>query len=93
MADFIFRVASVKLTEAQQQKIATAIQGAVLTELAQLDLGGGQSKTPSAAPAAAGGAGDFLYRPHNWYGGLLIAREEAQAATSTVYSVTTKTAA
>ena len=94
MADFIFRVASVKLTEAQQQKIATAIQGAVLTELAQLDLGGGQSKTPSAAPAAAGGGGDFLYLPHNWLGGLLIGREEAQAATSTVFSVTSsKTAA
>lgn len=30
MADFIFRVDSVQLTEAQQQKVATAIQGAVL---------------------------------------------------------------
>jgi hypothetical protein len=94
MADFIFRVASVKLTDAQQQKIATAIQGAVLTELAQLDLGGGQSKTPSSVPAAAGGAGEFLYLPHNWRGGYLIAREEAQAAASTVLSVTSsKTAA
>ena len=77
MADFIFRVSSVKLTDAQQQKIAAAIQGAVLTELAQLDLGGG-SKTPTAG---------FLYWPHNWRGGELIAVEEAHAAASTVLSV------
>jgi hypothetical protein len=79
MADFIFRVASVKLTEAQQQKIAAAIQGAVLTELAQLDLGGGQSKPPVEG---------YLYWPHNWLGGLLIGVEEAHAAASTVLGVT-----
>ena len=43
MADFIFRVVSVNLTAAQQQQVSTAIQGAVLAELAQLDLGGGSS--------------------------------------------------
>ena len=60
MADFIFRVSSVNLTAAQQQKIASAIQGAVLAELAQLDLG----PQPSAA--------DCLFRPIKWAGGIMI---------------------
>jgi hypothetical protein len=59
MADFIFRVASVKLTSEQEKKIAAAIQGAVLTELAKLDLG---------APSSA----DCLFRPITWAGGIMI---------------------
>jgi hypothetical protein len=74
MADFIFRVASGKLTEAQQQKIAAAIQGAVLTHLAQFDSGGTPTET-------------FLYRPHNWLGGLLIAVDEAAEAPKTRYTI------
>ena len=74
MADFIFRVASGKLTEAQQQKIAAAIQGAVLTQLAQFDSGGPPT-------------GTFLYRPHNWQGGLLIPVEEAEAAARRQYII------
>jgi hypothetical protein len=81
MADFIFRVDSVQLSDHQKEKVASAIQGAVLTELARLDLQGGQTK--GQAPAAAGGGsgeGTFLYRPHNWYGGLLLKAVEAAAA-------------
>ena len=37
MADFIFRVKSARLTGAHQEQIATAIEGAVLTGLAELD--------------------------------------------------------
>jgi hypothetical protein len=85
MADFIFRVASVNLTAAQQQQVATAIQGAVLAELAQLDLGGG-----SAAPALAGGSGDCLYRPKNWYGGIMIPPGEVAAVAKTTLSVANK---
>lgn len=60
MADFIFRITSAKLTPAQQHQIATAIQGAILKELAQLDVGGAQ-------PAA-----DCLFRPVAWAGGIMI---------------------
>jgi hypothetical protein len=73
MADFIFRVASVKLTDVQQQKISSAIQGAVLAELAQLDLG-----APPSQP-------DYLYRPIKWAGGMLIpAAELANIAATTL---------
>jgi hypothetical protein len=78
-ADFIFRVESVNLTAAQQKKIATAIQGAVLTELAQLDLG--------AQPPAP----QCLFVPITWRGGLLIPPGEVQAATGTTYTLNTKT--
>jgi hypothetical protein len=79
MADFIFRVASVNLTPAQQQKIASAIQGAVLTELAQLDLG--------AQPPA-----DCLFRPIKWAGGIMIPPGELQSVVGATFSVTAKTA-
>lgn len=80
MADFIFRVSSVKLTGDQQKKIASAIQGAVLTELAALDLG-----APPPAP-------DCLFRPITWAGGIMIAAAEAAAAAGTTLSVSTRTA-
>ena len=85
MADFIFRVASVDLTPAQQQQIASAIQGTVLTELARLDLGA------SSAPNVPGGSGgSFLYRPINWAGGIMIPAAEAAAAAKTTLAVATK---
>ncbi len=79
MADFIFRVASVNLTPAQQQKIAAAIQGAVLGELAQLDLG--------AAPPPA----DCLYRPIKWAGGIMIPPGELQSIAGSTLTVTAAT--
>jgi hypothetical protein len=80
MADFIFRVSSVKLNHKQQAQIATAIQGAVLTELGKLDLG------PSSTP-------DCLFRPPiGWYGGLLISVDNAPIVANTTLTVTeTKT--
>jgi len=54
MADFIFRVDSVQLSDPQKEKIASAIQGAVLTELAGLDLQGGQTKGHASAAASGG---------------------------------------
>ena len=80
MADFIFRVSSVNLTAEQQKKIAAAIQGAVLSELAQLDLG----SQPSAA--------DCLFRPITWAGGIMIPPGELQAITNATLTVATKTA-
>ncbi len=65
MADFIFRVDSVQLNEAQQEKIATAIQGAVLTELARLDLHGDKTKAKASPQAAEIPGGSVLYRPLN----------------------------
>ncbi len=76
MADFIFRVASGKLSPAHEKRIAAAIQGAVLTELGQLDLGGEPSP-------------DMLYRPITWLGGLLIKAAELEAAENATLSVTT----
>jgi len=80
MADFIFRVASTKLTPAQQAKIATAIQGAVLTELAKLDLG-----TASPAP-------ELLYRPIAWAGGIMIPPGELQSILGTTLTAVASTA-
>ncbi len=79
MSDFIFRVSSVKLTPAQEQKIASAIQGSVLTELAQLDLGG--------QPAA-----DCMFRPIKWAGGIMIAPGDVQTVAGSTFTVTAKTA-
>ena len=88
MADFIFRVDSVHLTEAQQEKIASAIQGAVLTELARLDLHAERSTAKASAPAAGGPTGGgFLYIPISWRGGRMIPLEGVQAAASSVLTV------
>ena len=76
MADFIFRVKSVELTPVQQNPIATAIQGAVLTELAKLDLG----SKPSAA--------DCLFRPITWRGGQMIPPGLLGQAQGTILGVT-----
>jgi hypothetical protein len=88
MADFIFRVDSVHLTEEQQEKIAAAIQGSVLTELAKLDLHGDQSKTKSSAPAAGGsGGGTFLFSPILWRGGWIIPPGEVASAAGSQFAV------
>lgn len=77
MADFIFRVAT-NLTAAQQQKIAGAIQGAVLAELAELDLG-----TPTTP--------DCLLRPIKWAGGIMIPAAEVAGTMNVTLTVATKT--
>ena len=87
MADFIFRVDHVHLTDEQQEKIASAIQGAVLTELAKLDLHGDQGKTKSAAPAAGAPGGGFLYIPLSWRGGRMIQFAGVENAVNTVLGV------
>jgi len=94
MADFIFRVDSVHLTHAQQEKIASAIQGAVLTELAKLDLHADESKHKASAPAAGGpsGGGSFMYIPIHWQGGRMINFENIQGAVGTVLAVTERPA-
>jgi hypothetical protein len=84
MADFIFRVDSVQLSDHQQAKIASAIQGAVLTELARLDLHEDPAK--GKVSGAAGGeppSPSFLYRPIKWYGGLLLKAEAIATAAGT----------
>jgi hypothetical protein len=91
MADFIFRVDNVQLNDAQREKIASAIQGAVLTELARLDLQGDQGKGKTGAPAPSGPS--YLYRPILWNGGLLLKAEELASAASSNLSVTNATAA
>jgi hypothetical protein len=91
MADFIFRVDNVQLNDAQQQKIASAIQGAVLTELAKLDLHGDQGKAKPGAPAPDGPS--YLYRPILWNGGLLLKAEELAAAASSNLTVSNTAAA
>jgi hypothetical protein len=91
MADFIFKVDSVNLTDAQQDRIAAAIQGSVLTELAKLDLHGDQAKTKSAAPPAGGpGGGSFLFQPILWRGGWIIPPGEVGAAAGSQFAVVNK---
>lgn len=89
MADFIFRVDNVHLNNDQQDKIASAIQGAVLTELAKLDLHGDQNRSKATAQAAGTsfGAG-FLYIPITWRGGRMIGTDGVQEAMNTVLAVT-----
>jgi hypothetical protein len=79
MSDFIFRVSSVKLTAEQEKKIASAIQGAVLNELAQLDLG---------APSSP----DCLFRPISWAGGIMIPPGDLPGVAGTTFTITAKTA-
>ena len=88
MADFIFRVDSVHLSDTQQEKIASAIRGAVLTELARLDLHGEESKHKGSAAGGASGGGSFLYSPITWRGGIMMAIEGVQAAVGNVLTVT-----
>lgn len=88
MADFIFRVDSVHLTETQQEKIASAIQGAVLTELAKLDMHGEESKRKAAGGSSGGG---FLYIPIKWKGGRMIDFAGVETAVNTVLAVEQKT--
>ena len=82
MADFIFRVESIALTDEQKLKIAAAIQGAVLTELAKLDL---TSQTTAQKPQEVSGGSNFAFYPHHgWYGGIIVPELAAlqRAATS-----------
>lgn len=93
MADFIFRVDHVHLTNDQQEKIASAIQGAVLTELAKLDLHGDQAKSKATAQAAGASFGEgFLYIPLSWRGGRMIGVDGVQEAVNTVLAVQERTA-
>jgi hypothetical protein len=77
-SDFIFRVSSINLTAAQKKQIATAIQGAVLDELAKLDLGGSSP--------------DFLFRPITWAGGQMIPPDVVGTVLNSTLTVTAKTA-
>jgi hypothetical protein len=88
MADFIFRVDSLHLSDSQQEKIATAIRGAVLTELARLDLHSEESRHKTAAAAGGSSGGSFLYSPITWRGGIMMAIEGVQAAVGNVLTVT-----
>jgi hypothetical protein len=79
MADFIFRVSSAKLTDAQKQQIATAIQATVLHEIANLDLGG--------QPGLS-----FLFRPITYAGGIMIPPDLVGVVSNTTLTVTEQTA-
>lgn len=75
MTDFIFRVDSFHLTEEQTKHISAAIQGAVVHELAKLDLHDGKKTAAAAGPEAAksiAGGGSFAFFPALWNGGWLL---------------------
>jgi hypothetical protein len=92
MADFIFRVDHVHLTEHQQEKIASAIQGAVLTELARLDLHAERSTAKASVPAAGGPpSGGFLYTPISWRGGMMIGLDGVENAVRNTLTVAVRT--
>src|SRR5262245_3112091 len=64
MSDFIVRIDTAKLSDKQAASIAAAIQGAVLSELGDLDLA---HPTGTHAAAAGGGTGSILFHPE-WRG-------------------------
>jgi hypothetical protein len=78
MTDFIFRLDGFHLTKDQTNQISAAIQSAVTSELARLDM---HASTPAAASAGAGAGagktasaslGSFAHYPILWNGGMLL---------------------
>jgi hypothetical protein len=73
MTDFIFRLDGFHLTKEQTSQISAAIQSAVTTELARLDLHATASAGAGSATRAGGGSGGtFAHYPILWNGGILL---------------------
>jgi hypothetical protein len=64
MSDFVVRIDTAKLSAKQAAAIASAIQGAVLAELGQLDLAHGE---PEKGAASGVGVGSIVFHPE-WRG-------------------------
>ncbi len=76
MTDFIFRLDGFHLTKEQTNQVSAAIQSAVTSELARIDL---HATTAASAGASAGsgktaaaGLGTFAHYPVLWNGGMLL---------------------
>jgi hypothetical protein len=81
MPDFIFRLSSVNLTDKQKQQVASAIQGAVLTELGKLDL------TTSGSPSPT-----CLFVPIKWAGGIMLPPGDVNSVVGTTLTATAEKA-
>jgi hypothetical protein len=78
MTDFIFRLDGFHLTKDQTNQISAAIQSAVTSELARIDLhasapaAAGAGVGAGSAKAGSGGSGSFGFYPLLWNGGILL---------------------
>jgi hypothetical protein len=84
MTDFIFRLDGFQLTKDQTAQVSAAIQSAVTSELARLDLHATVSAKAGSAPAAGGPSGTFGLYPVLWNGGMLLKTIEAVQAANKV---------
>jgi hypothetical protein len=94
MTDFIFRLDGFHLTKDQTNQISAAIQSAVTSELARLDLHASTSASAGASAGsgktAAAGLGTFAHYPILWNGGMLLKElASLQGALKQIPSVTT----
>lgn len=85
MSDFVVRIDTAKLNTKQAAAIAAAIQGAVLSQLGDLDLahGGGEGGKALAAPA---GFGSVIFHPE-WRGLWIRNLKDLQSSPQTVLTV------
>lgn len=85
MSDFVVRIDTAKLNAKQAAAIAAAIQGAVLSQLGQLDLAhpAGDAAKAAAAPA---GFGSVIFHPE-WRGLWIRNLKDLQAPQQNVLTV------
>lgn len=85
MSDFVVRIDAAKLNAKQAAAIAAAIQGAVLSQLGDLDLAhaGGDGSKALAGPA---GLGSVIFHPE-WRGLWIRNLKDLQTPAQTVLTV------
>ncbi len=86
MSDFVVRIDTAKLSSKQAAAIASAIQGAVLAELGELDLA--HPADPGSLKAAAGpvGLGSIIFHPE-WRGLWIRNIKDLQSPQQTILTV------
>jgi len=85
MSDFVVRIDTAKLNAKQSAAIAAAIQGAVLSQLGDLDLAhaGGEGTKALAAPV---GLGSVIFHPE-WRGLWIRNLKDLQSSPQSVLTV------
>jgi hypothetical protein len=89
MSDFVVRIDVAKLSARQAAAVAAAIQGAVLSELGELDLAHGEGEQRAAAAGGGVGVGSILFHPE-WRGLWLRSLKDLQSPEQPVLIVQTR---